>query len=225
MAANGDSQMSDSPNVQPAPEEIVDNEIEDPSPVELVIDIVPDSEQVHPDDRPTISDIRTLELAQAIEENLRAEAFRQLTQWFEEEKRLQKINDEMARLASDARLRNRQIRTWAFLQKERKELEQKIQNRNDDIDYQVKGEVKKLSVRERLCPVLKRGTDDVFDITKSSVPVLITLAATGVISISTVPAYFVAGAALLIARMSVANYCSDEKLQENQSKKHPKPKT
>ena len=119
--------------------------------------------------------------------------------WLEEKNRLQKIL--IKQLESDEYLKQ---------QHSSKELEQNIRDRDKKIANQVEPEIKKKSVREKLCPILDRGVTDVFDIAKPTVPILISLAVAGAISISVSPAFIVAGAALLIARMTVAKYCPDD---------------
>ncbi len=61
-----------------------------------------------------------------------------------------------------------------------------------------------------LCPSLLKTSDDVFEIAKSSTPVLLTLSLSGTISLPIQPVFF-AAAAILLARSSIAAICKDSK--------------
>ena len=74
------------------------------------------------------------------------------------------------------------------------------------------GKVKSLKIKniiiDALCPSLLKTSDDVFEIAKSSTPVLLTLSLSGTISLPIQPVFF-AAAAILLTRSSIAAICKD----------------
>lgn len=65
------------------------------------------------------------------------------------------------------------------------------------------------NVRESLCRVLQKVTDDVFEISKAVTPTLLTLIATGTLEIKPTALMF-AGFAIQIARMGVSSFCLEQ---------------
>lgn len=63
-------------------------------------------------------------------------------------------------------------------------------------------------ITDALCPSLLKTSDDIFEIAKSSTPVLLTLSLSGAISLPIQPVFF-AAAAILLARSSIAAICKD----------------
>jgi len=93
-----------------------------------------------------------------------------------------------------------QERTWAISALERRE----------ESVGRARPIMKQPVVREQLCPSLIRVTDDVYDIAKVALPVLVPLAIAGTIVVPLTP-ILVAGGATLVARMGVAWLCHDQK--------------
>ncbi len=65
-------------------------------------------------------------------------------------------------------------------------------------------------VKAYLCPALKSGTNDVYDIAKTITPILVPMILAGTIAIPLNPVLF-AASAVVIARMGVASFCSDHR--------------
>jgi DNA repair exonuclease SbcCD ATPase subunit len=137
--------------------------------------------------------------------------------WSMLENRLKYLEAAINRLQSDERPRIEQSETLETLEKERDELNRAQQER-EEIIQRIEPQVNKKSAKEKLCPVFKTATDDVFEITKIIVPVLITLAATNVITVTVAPGLFAAGAALVVARMTVSALCADVDKQDKKQK-------
>ncbi len=78
-------------------------------------------------------------------------------------------------------------------------------------------------VRESLCRVLQKVTDDVFEVSKAITPVLLTLIATGTLDIKPIPLMF-AGIALSIVRMGVAGFCSGRSTKARAASPRKSPK-
>ncbi len=64
------------------------------------------------------------------------------------------------------------------------------------------------TIREKLCYVLGPAADDVFEVGKAITPVLISLSATGVISVALTP-LIVASLAILIGKIGISTFCRD----------------
>jgi hypothetical protein len=64
------------------------------------------------------------------------------------------------------------------------------------------------SIRERICPVLTKGSNDFFDIAKNITPVLLGASIVGSLPFTLTP-LVVALAALLIARVGIHGFCKD----------------
>jgi hypothetical protein len=62
-------------------------------------------------------------------------------------------------------------------------------------------------VKHRICPALQKITDDVFEITKVIVPILVPLSIAGTIAIPLNPVFF-ASIAIVLCRCGIASYCS-----------------
>ena len=81
---------------------------------------------------------------------------------------------------------------------------------------------KTTDIRRYICPALETISDDAFEITKAITPILVTLNATGVISLQ-LNAILVASIALVVARMGISSVCAD--LDKEVDDKHNHHKT
>jgi len=98
-------------------------------------------------------------------------------------------------------------------------VQEQLDLSSNDIDIKAVEEiVRRPDVREVLCPTLKSGVDDAFEIAKVITPILVPLVLAGTIAIPLNPILF-ATIAIVIARMGVAGLCAEYLNADTKDKK------